>query len=97
MRKSGSEKNEDSMKSQPLISSKTSGPPRAANKQRIAEALFCSDKFAMTDFREMDSEDWKIHAARAWEIAGIFVAETKKNSSSEPWKSIRKSSQRNDT
>jgi hypothetical protein len=65
----------------PLISSKTSGSPRAANQQRIAEALFCSDKFAMINFREMDSEDWKLHAARAWEIAGIFIAETKHRNS----------------
>jgi hypothetical protein len=66
------------MKSQQLATPKKS-LVRVSDKyrQRIAEALFCSDKFAMTDFRKMDSEDWKLHAARAWEIAGIFVTETK--------------------
>jgi len=52
-------------------------------RQRIAEALFCSDKFAMTDFRQMDTEDWKLHAARAWEVAGIFVAAKYRRNSEE--------------
>jgi hypothetical protein len=72
------------MKSQSLTTSKEPFPVYLSARQRIAESLFCSDKFAMTDFREMDAEDWKIHAARAWEVAGIFVTEIKcrKNSSS---------------
>jgi hypothetical protein len=86
------------MKSQPLISSKTFGSPRATNRQRIAEALFCSDKFAMTDFRKMDTEDWKLHAARAWEIAEIFVTETKRrrdsDGASEPFARTRNEKQK---
>jgi len=65
------------MKSQSLTTLKESFPIYLSTRQRIAEALFCSDKFAMTEFRQMDAEDWKLHAARAWEVAGIFVAELK--------------------
>jgi hypothetical protein len=39
----------------------------------LARSLFCCPQFAMRDFRQMDSEDWQLHAARAWEIAGIFI------------------------
>lgn len=52
----------------------------SSTQQRIAEVLFCSDKFAMIDWRQMDADDWKLHAARAWEVAGIFAAETKRQS-----------------
>jgi hypothetical protein len=37
----------------------------------------------MTDFRKMDTEDWKIHAARAWEVAGIFVTEMQRRKNSD--------------
>jgi hypothetical protein len=43
----------------------------------VAEVCLFAE-FAMTEFRQMDAEDWKLHAARAWEVAGIFVAETKR-------------------
>jgi hypothetical protein len=42
----------------------------------LARTLFCCPQFAMRDFRQMDSEDWQLHAARAWEIAGIFIDKT---------------------
>jgi hypothetical protein len=72
------------MKSQSLTTPKEPFPVYLSARQRIAEALFCSDKFAMTDFRKMEIEDWKLHAARAWEIAGIFVAaKHRRNSTSD--------------
>jgi hypothetical protein len=64
------------MKSPSPTGPKESLPVHVSARQRVAEALFCSDKLAMTDFRQMDADDWKLHAARAWEVAGIFVAET---------------------
>jgi hypothetical protein len=48
-----------------------------SDRQQIAKTLFCSSEFAMIEFRQMDAEDWKLHAARAWEVAGIFVSEIK--------------------
>jgi hypothetical protein len=68
------------MKSQSLTTLKETFPIYLSTRQRIAEALFCSPEFAMTEFRQMDAEDWKLHAARAWEVAGIFVTETKHRS-----------------
>jgi hypothetical protein len=62
----------------PLTSSAASKSTRATSRLRIARQLFCSDKFAIRDFKEMDVEDWKLHAFRAWEVAGIFVSETKR-------------------
>ena len=46
-----------------------------SDRQQIAKTLFCLPAFAITEFRQMDAEDWKLHAARAWEVAGIFVSE----------------------
>ena len=43
-----------------------------------AMKLFCCPEFAQTSFREMDLEDWKIHASRAREIADVLVKELKR-------------------
>ena len=43
-----------------------------------AMTLFCSPSFAQTPFREMDLEDWQIHATKAWEISRILAKELKK-------------------
>jgi hypothetical protein len=48
--------------------------------QRVAESLFCSPGFAMVDFKQMDEEDWRLHAQRSWEVAGFFVSEIKQKS-----------------
>ena len=55
--------------------------PAIYNKAQhvVARTLFCCPEFAQTSFREMDLEDWKIHAVRAWEIAGVFVKESRKH------------------
>jgi hypothetical protein len=53
---------------------------QSSDRQRIAKALFCLPEFAMTEFRQMDTEDWKLHASRAWEVAEIFVTESKRRS-----------------
>jgi hypothetical protein len=45
-----------------------------------AMTLFCCPEFAQTSFREMDLEDWRIHAARAWEISGVLAKELKNRS-----------------
>jgi len=42
-----------------------------------AMKLFCCPEFAQTSFREMDLEDWRIHAIRAWEISGVLAKELK--------------------
>jgi hypothetical protein len=50
---------------------------KASGRQRVAEALFCTPGFAMVDFQKMDEEDWRLHARRSWEIAGLFISEIK--------------------
>ena len=43
-----------------------------------AMTLFCCPEFAQTSFREMDLEDWRIHAVRAWEISEVLAKELKR-------------------
>jgi hypothetical protein len=68
------------MKPQIVVIPKKPVSREVSDRQQIAKTLFCSPEFAMTEFRQMDAEDWKLHAARAWEIAGIFVTEIKRRS-----------------
>jgi hypothetical protein len=65
------------MKPQIVVIPKRPFSRELPDRQRIAETLFCLPEFATTEFRQMDTEDWKLHAARAWEVAGIFVSESK--------------------
>jgi hypothetical protein len=44
-------------------------------RRQAAMTLFCCPEFAQTSFREMDLEDWQIHATRAWEISGVLAKE----------------------
>jgi len=50
-------------------------------QQRLAEKLFVREEFAMIRFRDMDLEDWQLHGARAWEVAGMFIKEMKRQKS----------------
>ena len=68
------------MKHQIVVIPKKAVSREVSDRQQVTEALFCSPEFAMTEFRQMDAEDWKLHAARAWEVAGIFVTEAKRTS-----------------
>jgi hypothetical protein len=52
---------------------------QSAIQTRIARTLFCSPEFAQIPFRDMNLEDWKVLASRAWEVAGAFVEETKRH------------------
>jgi hypothetical protein len=65
------------MKPQIVIIPKKPVSREVSDRRRIAETLFCSPEFATTNFQQMDIEDWKLHASRAWEVAEIFAAETK--------------------
>jgi hypothetical protein len=42
---------------------------------QIAKTLFSCPEFAGKPFGEMDIQDWRLHAARAWDIAWVFVEE----------------------
>jgi hypothetical protein len=66
----------------PSIPQQPSTPKGISSRQRVAESLFCAPGFAMVDFKQMDEEDWRLHAQRAWEIAGFFVSEIKQLKSS---------------
>jgi hypothetical protein len=48
-------------------------------RRRVARTLFCCPEFAQDGFREMNIEDWQIHASRAWEVAGAFIKEMKRH------------------
>jgi hypothetical protein len=50
-------------------------------QQRLAEKLFVREEFAMIRFRDMELKDWQLHSARAWEVAGIFIKEMKRQKS----------------
>jgi hypothetical protein len=54
---------------------KTKSVPYNRTRHTVTKTLFCCPEFAQTPFREMDLDDWRIHAARAWEIAGILTKE----------------------
>ena len=47
-------------------------------KNRVARTLFCCPEFAQVQFREMNLEDWKVHASRAWAVADGFIQEIKR-------------------
>jgi len=44
-------------------------------RHQTAMTLFCCPEFAQTSFRQMDLEDWQIHAARAREVSGVLAKE----------------------
>jgi hypothetical protein len=48
-------------------------------KKRVARTLFCCPEFAQVQFREMNLEDWKVHASRAWAVADAFIQEIKRH------------------
>jgi hypothetical protein len=54
-----------------------------STQQQLAEKLFVREEFAMIKFRDMELEDWQLHSARAWEVAGIFIKEMKRQKKKE--------------
>jgi len=71
-----------------MITQHLSAPKRRSSAQRrLAEKLFVREEFSTIKFRDMELEDWKIHASRAWEVAGAFIEEMKRRKKS----SLRKS------
>jgi hypothetical protein len=49
-----------------------------STQQQLAEKLFVREEFAMLKLRDMEGQDWQLHSARAWEVAGIFIKEMKR-------------------
>ena len=56
---------------------------RPSTQQQLAQKLFVREEFAMIKFRDMELEDWQLHSARAWEVAGIFIKEMKRQKKKE--------------
>jgi hypothetical protein len=71
--------------------------PISKLRRWTAMTLFCCPEFAQTLFREMDLEDWRIHAMRAWEISGVLAKElwqqkrkVQRDTASDDGRSLRK-------